>query len=226
MKLQVATLCVVVLILLVLTVANNQNNNENYNLTEEEETILAALLGSSTSSNEENIVEEANSFKKVLSGQRQSTVDKEKLNERDTDEEIKSDEDEKPKIVDKAVAHDNNDFWTLMKRQVASDFAPILAIIPAPIKSNIATLALESKTMLLTVLYGALKPTLLTASKLLHHASLGLLQFVDVLNQHNQASISRNKRSKNKLLERAENHLKKRKAMKKQVQNEAVVVGA
>lgn len=200
-------------------------NGEEISLSEDEENILAALFAQQTVADSEDPSTEANKFKQALSGQRRDEDNKNKRhaegNEFSTKEESNPDmkKSVEPEKSSTAITRDeilDLDTWTLMKRQIASDLAPFLMLIPAPVKLHIIEWSKDAKVLFVNVLYGALKPTLLISSKLLSQASGVLLSFVDELERQRSVQKSTtvstaSRANKNRLLDRAEKKLKKKK---------------
>lgn len=117
--------------------------------------------------------------------------------------------------IDGSLSNERLDTWTLLKRQVASDFAPLLVLIPAPIKQLLVAWLQHTKCLSFNLFYGSMKSTLVIASKALGYASTVLSSLVDELERRRSAYpiSSQPKSNRGVLLSRIQQKLKRKRLL-------------
>lgn len=188
---------------------------------EDEDTILVTLLAQRTTDGEIEEIENAVAYKQLLLEKRKGAATTEATE--DPDDDIKEDggnENDKAPIAApiqdiSVLSNERLDTWTLIKRQVASDFAPILGLIPAPIKQQFMAWMQHAKLLSFNIFYGSMKSTLVVASKALSHASTAMSSLVDELERHRSVHpvSSQPKSGKGVLLNRIQKKIKQKRLL-------------
>lgn len=188
---------------------------------DDEDTVLATLLAKNTSDGGIEEIENAAAYKQLLSEKRKGATTTEAIKDPYNDiEEIEEKGKDKTPIAapiqeSSALANERLDTWTLIKRQIASDFAPLLGLIPAPIKEQLMVGMHHIKCLSFNIFYTSMKSTLVVASKSLSRASDALSSLVDELERHRSAHPASNqpKSGKGVLLNRIQKKIKQKRLL-------------